>query len=144
MRGNPPSDIRLSSHRSLRHSPAAERRSHSWLGLPCAVAIACIAAVLIGYPTLRLRDVYFALATLVYPLILGLVVTYFELQEVLVPTHPEAQFLYMSWVDPRWFAALFGAIALLVWLALTLVEASRYRLFWRRSGKTRRRRARPA
>ena len=99
-----------------------------WLGIPCAVAFACIAAVLIGYPTLRLRDVYFALATLVYPLILGLIVTYLELQEVLVPTHPEAQFLYMSWADPRWFAALFGLIALLVWIGLGLVERSRYRL----------------
>jgi ABC-type branched-subunit amino acid transport system ATPase component/ABC-type branched-subunit amino acid transport system permease subunit len=99
-----------------------------WAGIPCAVAIACVAAALIGYPTLRLRDVYFALATLVYPLILGLIVTYFELQEVLVPTHPEAQFLYMSWVDPRWFAALFGLIVLLVWFGLTLVEGSRYRL----------------
>jgi ABC-type branched-subunit amino acid transport system ATPase component/ABC-type branched-subunit amino acid transport system permease subunit len=99
-----------------------------WIGAPCAIGVACIAALLIGYPTLRLRDVYFALATLVYPLILGLIVTYLELQEVLVPTHPEAQFLYMSWTDPRWFAALFGLIALIVWIALTLVERSRYRL----------------
>jgi ABC-type branched-subunit amino acid transport system ATPase component/ABC-type branched-subunit amino acid transport system permease subunit len=99
-----------------------------WIGIPCAVAVASLAALLIGYPTLRLRDVYFALATLVYPLILGLIVTYLELQEVLVPTHPEAQFLYMSWADPRWFAALFGLIALLVWIGLTLIERSRYRL----------------
>ncbi len=99
-----------------------------WLGIPCAVAVACIAAALIGYPTLKLRDVYFALATLVYPLILGLIVIYLELQEVLVPTHPEAQFLYMSWADPRWFAALFGLIGLLVWIGLGLVERSRYRL----------------
>jgi ABC-type branched-subunit amino acid transport system permease subunit/ABC-type ATPase involved in cell division len=99
-----------------------------WIGASCAVGVACLAALLIGYPTLRLRDVYFALATLVYPLILGLIVTYLGLQEVLVPTHPEAQFLYMSWTDPRWFAALFGLIALLVWIALTLVERSRYRL----------------
>src|SRR5579872_4950910 len=99
-----------------------------WIGAPCAVGAACLAALLIGYPTLRLREVYFALATLVYPLILGLIVTYLELQEVLVPTHPGAPFLYMSWTDPRWFAALFGLIALLVWIALTLVERSRYRL----------------
>src|SRR5579872_2487990 len=99
-----------------------------WVGLPCAAAAAAIAAGIIGYPTLRLRDVYFALATLVYPLILGLFVTYFELQEVLVPTHPEAQFLYMSWADPRWFAALFGLIMTFVWIALSLVERSRYRL----------------
>lgn len=99
-----------------------------WIGAPCAVAAACVAALLIGYPTLRLRDVYFALATLVYPLILGLIVTYLGLQEVLVPTHSDAQFLYMSWTDPRWFAALFGLIALIVWIVLTLVERSRYRL----------------
>src|SRR5579872_2214884 len=99
-----------------------------WVGLPCAVAAAAIAAGIIGYPTLRLRDVYFALATLVYPLILGLFVTYFELQEVLVPTHPEAQFLYMSWADPRWFAALFGLIMTFVWIALSLLERSRFRL----------------
>jgi branched-chain amino acid transport system permease protein len=99
-----------------------------WLGIPCGVVAAAIAAAVIGYPTLRLRDVYFALATLVYPLILALVVIYLGLQEVLVPTHPEAQFLYMSWVDPRAFAVLFGLIALASWIGLTLLEASRWRL----------------
>jgi branched-chain amino acid transport system permease protein len=99
-----------------------------WLGIPCGVLVACVAAAVIGYPTLRLRDVYFALATLVYPLILSLIVIYLGLQEVLVPAHPEAPFLYMSWIDPRAYALLFGLIGLIAWLGLSLLERSRYRL----------------
>jgi len=99
-----------------------------WLGIPCGVVASCIAALVIGYPTLRLRGVYFALATLVYPLILALIVTYLGLQEVLVPAHPEAPLAYMSWVDPRAFAILFGVVALVAWLGLSVLEASRYRL----------------
>lgn len=99
-----------------------------WLGVPCGVFVACAAAAVIGYPTLRLRDVYFALATLVYPLILSLIVIYCGLQEVLVPAHPEAPLLYMSWIDPRAYALLFGIIGLLAWWGLSLLDRSGYRL----------------
>ena len=105
-----------------------ERDVPPWLGLPCGVGLACLAALLIGAPTLRLRDVYFALATLVYPLILGLIVTWLGLQEVLVSTHPDAPLLFMSWVDARAYAVAFGLLILLAWIALTLLERSRLRL----------------
>lgn len=35
-----------------------------WIGLPVAVAVAALFGLLIGFPTLRLRGPYFALATL--------------------------------------------------------------------------------
>ena len=42
---------------------------------------------------LRLSGIYFALATLAYPLILQLLFTYWGYQEALIPAHPESPFL---------------------------------------------------
>jgi len=45
-----------------------------WLGMWVGVAIATIAGLIIGYPTLRLRGIYFALATFAFALILQVVI----------------------------------------------------------------------
>jgi branched-chain amino acid transport system ATP-binding protein/branched-chain amino acid transport system permease protein len=44
-----------------------------WIGMGVAVAVAVLAAVLIGLPTFRLAGIYFGLATLAYPLIFRIV-----------------------------------------------------------------------
>jgi branched-chain amino acid transport system permease protein len=41
-----------------------------WLGIPLGTLAGVVAAVLVGYPTFRLRGVYFSLAMLAYPLTL--------------------------------------------------------------------------
>jgi branched-chain amino acid transport system permease protein len=46
-----------------------------WIGMIAAVAVAVLAAVLIGLPTFRLAGIYFGLATLAYPLIFRIVMT---------------------------------------------------------------------
>ena len=41
-----------------------------WLGIPMAMVVGAIAAVIIGFPTFRLRGHYFALSMLAYPMAL--------------------------------------------------------------------------
>ncbi|MBJ7594288.1 MAG: branched-chain amino acid ABC transporter ATP-binding protein/permease [Candidatus Dormibacteraeota bacterium] len=99
-----------------------------WLGLVAAAGVAIVAALVIGIPTLRLKGVYFALASLVYPLILLLVFTYLGYQEVLVPAHNDNPDLYMSWSDTWHYAALAALFLLLAWLFTTALERSRWRV----------------
>ena len=39
-----------------------------WLGIPLGMIVGAVAGIVIGYPTFRLRGVYFALAMLAYPI----------------------------------------------------------------------------
>jgi ABC-type branched-subunit amino acid transport system ATPase component/ABC-type branched-subunit amino acid transport system permease subunit len=98
-----------------------------WFGLPVSTAAAALAALAVGVPTLRLSGVYFALATLAYPLILQLLFTYWGYQEALIPAHPESPFLYMQWRDNRWYAVIFGTIVVLCWIGTLKLERSRWR-----------------
>jgi len=47
-----------------------------WIGLVVGMLAAMMAAVLIGFPTFRLAGIYFALATLAYPLILRILMDF--------------------------------------------------------------------
>jgi branched-chain amino acid transport system permease protein len=98
-----------------------------WLGLLPSTGVAALAALAVGVPTLRLSGVYFALATLAYPLILQLLFTYWGYQEALIPAHPESPFLYMQWRDNRWYAVIFSTIVLVCWIATLELERSRWR-----------------
>lgn len=99
-----------------------------WIGLLVSTFAAALAALMVGV-TLRLSGIYFALATLAYPLILQVLFTYWGFQEALIPAHPESPFLYMQWRDNRWYAVVFGAILTLCWLATVFLERSRWRYF---------------
>jgi ABC-type branched-subunit amino acid transport system ATPase component/ABC-type branched-subunit amino acid transport system permease subunit len=98
-----------------------------WFGLPVSTAVAALAALAVGVPTLRLSGIYFALATLAYPLILQLLFTYWGYQEALIPAHPESPFLYMQWRDNRWYAVIFGTVVVLCWIGTLKLERSRLR-----------------
>lgn len=98
-----------------------------WVGLLPSTVVAALAALAIGVPTLRLSGIYFALATLAYPLILQLLFTYWGYQEALIPAHPESPFLYMQWRDNRWYALIFGTIVVLCWIGTLRLERSRWR-----------------
>jgi branched-chain amino acid transport system permease protein len=98
-----------------------------WLGLVASTAVAALAALVVGAPTLRLSGIYFALATLAYPLILQVLFTYWGYQEALIPAHPESPFLYMQWRDNRWYAVIFGTILVLCWIGTLYLERSRWR-----------------
>jgi branched-chain amino acid transport system permease protein len=98
-----------------------------WFGLIFGSAVAALAALAVGAPTLRLSGIYFALATLAYPLILQVLFIYWGYQESLIPAHPESPFLYMQWRDNRWYAVIFGTILLLCWIGTNWLERSRWR-----------------
>lgn len=99
-----------------------------WVGLFVSTIAAAIAALFVGV-TLRLSGIYFALATLAYPLILQVLFTYWGYQEALIPARPDRPFLYMQWRDNRWYAALFAIILVLCWLGTVYLERSRWRYF---------------
>jgi ABC-type branched-subunit amino acid transport system ATPase component/ABC-type branched-subunit amino acid transport system permease subunit len=98
-----------------------------WVGLLASTVGAALAALIVGAPTLRLSGIYFSLATLAYPVILQVLFTYWGYQEALIPAHPESPFLFMQWRDNRWYAAIFGAILMLCWLATVFLERSHWR-----------------
>jgi ABC-type branched-subunit amino acid transport system ATPase component/ABC-type branched-subunit amino acid transport system permease subunit len=99
-----------------------------WLGIPLGMAMGCVAAVLIGLPTFRLRGHYFALSMLAYPLAMLYVLQYLGFQEVPLPMHREHPALFLQFANPLYstFVAvgLFGAAM----VAGMLVENSRFGL----------------
>ncbi len=72
-----------------------------WVGTLVGAAAAVAAAVLIGFPTFRLAGIYFALATLAYPLIFRIVADFLGYQEVAIPMVRNHAALYMQFLDPR-------------------------------------------
>src|SRR5207302_2062463 len=72
-----------------------------WIGMAAGMAAAVIAAVLIGLPTFRLAGIYFALATLAYPLIFRIVMELLGYQEVPIPMMRDRPAAYMQFRDPR-------------------------------------------
>ena len=92
-----------------------------WLGLVVGAAAAVIAAALIGFPTFRLAGIYFALATLAYPLIFRIVMDFLGYQEVSIPMIRDHPVAYMQFTDPRAYdllalAALAGTLVLSHWI----------------------------
>ena len=97
-----------------------------WLGIPLGVLVGVLAAVLIGYPTFRLRGHYFALAMLAYPLALLYVFEWLGYQEVALPMQREAPARYMQFADPRAYTAIAVALLVLALLVSLAVERSRF------------------
>src|SRR5580693_2247889 len=94
-----------------------------WIGLLASTLATALAALVVGV-TLRLSGIYFALATLAYPLILQLLFTYWGYQEALIPAHPESPFLYMQWRDNEAAASAVGINTWLVKLRAFVVSAA--------------------
>ena len=97
-----------------------------WLMIPVATVLGAIAGLLIGFPTFRLRGVYFALAMLAYPLALLYVFEWLGYQEVTLPMKRETPAAYMQFSDHRIYTLL--ALVLLATLVLItrMVEQSRF------------------
>ncbi|MBW6399353.1 branched-chain amino acid ABC transporter ATP-binding protein/permease [Roseomonas sp. HJA6] len=106
----------------------AEWHVSPWIGIPVAGLLGCLAGVVIGVPTFRLRGHYFALAMLAYPLALLHVFLWLGYQEVSLPMRREDGPAFMQFADARiygWIAvALLGGA-----MALTIaVERARFGL----------------
>jgi branched-chain amino acid transport system ATP-binding protein/branched-chain amino acid transport system permease protein len=96
-------------------------RLSPWIGIVVGMVAAVVAAVLIGLPTFRLAGIYFALATLAYPLIFRIVMEFLGYQEVPIPMIRDRPVAYMQFRDPRAYdllalAALAGTLLLSHWI----------------------------
>ena len=92
-----------------------------WIGMIVGMVAAVVAAGLIGLPTFRLAGIYFALATLAYPLIFRIVMDFLGYQEVSIPMVRDRPVAFMQFRDPRAYdllalAALGGTLLLSHWI----------------------------
>jgi ABC-type branched-subunit amino acid transport system ATPase component/ABC-type branched-subunit amino acid transport system permease subunit len=99
-----------------------------WLGIPLGMAVGALAAVVIGYPTFRLRGHYFALAMLAYPLALLYVFNWLGYQEVPLPMKRDAPGFYMQFSDYRIYIALALSLLAAALVASLAIERSRFGL----------------
>ncbi|HET7342061.1 MAG TPA: branched-chain amino acid ABC transporter permease, partial [Methylomirabilota bacterium] len=97
-----------------------------WFGIPLGVLVGVLAAVLIGYPTFRLRGHYFALAMLAYPLALLYVFSWLGYQEVALPMKREAPGWYMQFGDYRAYIAIAVGLLVVALVVTLAVERSRF------------------
>jgi ABC-type branched-subunit amino acid transport system ATPase component/ABC-type branched-subunit amino acid transport system permease subunit len=97
-----------------------------WLGIPLGMIVGAFAGIVIGYPTFRLRGVYFALAMLAYPMALLYVFVWLGYQEVPLPMKREEPALYMQFSDYRVYIALAVGLLVVSLLISLAVERSRF------------------
>ncbi len=86
-----------------------------WLGMWVGAILAVIVAFIIGFPTLRLRGAYFAVATVAFPLMTIPLLNYIGLEEVNIPF--KRGISLMQFTDMRFYvliAAVFLAIVLII------------------------------
>src|SRR5467141_2423620 len=99
-----------------------------WIGIPVGMVVGVAAGVLIGYPTFRLRGVYFALAMLAYPLALLYIFEWLGYQEVPLPMKRASPAAFMQFQDYRWYVAI-ALVMLVIAMAISLkIERSRFGL----------------
>ena len=96
-----------------------------WLGLLASLLVGVVAAVLIGLPTFRLAGIYFALATLAYPLTLQIVMDFLGYQEVTLPFMREKPWLYWQFKQPQPYSWLFLGLLMATLLLSHVIERSR-------------------
>ena len=99
-----------------------------WIGIPTGMLVGVAAGVLIGYPTFRLRGVYFSLAMLAYPLALLYVFEWLGYQEVPLPMKRDAPFAYMQFADHRAYVVIALAMLVAAMLVSLRIERSRFGL----------------
>ncbi|HUT49752.1 MAG TPA: branched-chain amino acid ABC transporter ATP-binding protein/permease [Alphaproteobacteria bacterium] len=99
-----------------------------WIGIPAATVVGVLAALLIGFPTFRLRGHYFALAMLAYPLALLYIFEWAGYQEENLPKRDDAKLFFAQFDDLR----IYGIMALVMLVAGLLIslriEQSRFGL----------------
>jgi len=99
-----------------------------WLGIPIAAVLGALAAMVIGFPTFRLRGTYFALAMLAYPLVFVYVFDWLGYQELSLPMKRDAPTWYMQFADYRAYLLLTLGLLALALVANLLVERTRFAL----------------
>jgi ABC-type branched-subunit amino acid transport system ATPase component/ABC-type branched-subunit amino acid transport system permease subunit len=97
-----------------------------WILIPIAAGISGLAALLIGYPTFRLRSHYFALAMLAYPLAILNVFMWLGYQELTIPMKREAPALHLQFSDGRVYTLIALGMTIAIMLLSRKVERSRF------------------
>src|SRR3954451_1012829 len=97
-----------------------------WIGIPAAMVVGAVAALIIGYPTFRLRGHYFALSMLAYPLALLYLFEWLGYQELTLPIKRDAPLAYMQFSDPRLYTLVALAMLLVIVAITRAVESSRF------------------
>ncbi len=97
-----------------------------WFGIPLGMIVGALAAIVIGYPTFRLRGHYFALSMLAYPMALLYVFEWLGYQEVPLPMKRQAPGFYMQFSDYRVYVALAVALLVAALLVSLAIERSRF------------------
>jgi branched-chain amino acid transport system permease protein len=97
-----------------------------WFGIPAGVVVGAIAALVIGYPTFRLRGHYFALAMLAYPLALLYLFEWLGYQEVALPMKRDAAAWYMQFSDYQIYILIALGLLVAALLISLAVERSRF------------------
>jgi branched-chain amino acid transport system permease protein len=99
-----------------------------WIGVPLGMLVGAAAGIVIGYPTFRLRGVYFALAMLAYPLALLYIFEWLGYQEVPLPMKRESPAAYMQFSDHRAYVVIALAMLVAALLVSLRIERSRFGL----------------
>jgi len=97
-----------------------------WFGIPAGALVGAVAAIVIGYPTFRLRGHYFALAMLAYPLALLYVFEWLGYQEVALPMKRIDPARYMQFSDYHVYTMLALGLLVAALLISLAVERSRF------------------
>ena len=95
------------------------------MGVFPGIAIAIIAAVVIGWPTLKLGGVYFSLATLAFPLMFIPVLSYLHLHEVSMPFVRVGGAWYLQFEDPRSYSLAALGLLIVSLLIVGTIERSK-------------------
>jgi ABC-type branched-subunit amino acid transport system ATPase component/ABC-type branched-subunit amino acid transport system permease subunit len=96
-----------------------------WIGLLAGACAGGLAGLLIGFPTFRLRGVYFSLAMLAYPLSMLYVFEYLGLQELAMPMKRDNAWAYMQFTDQRIYVLI--ATVMLVGFVILNIRLGRSR-----------------
>ena len=97
-----------------------------WFGIPAGALVGAVAAMVIGYPTFRLRGHYFALAMLAYPLALLYVFEWLGYQEIALPMKRVDPARYMQFSDNHVYTMLALSLLVAALLISLAVERSRF------------------
>jgi ABC-type branched-subunit amino acid transport system ATPase component/ABC-type branched-subunit amino acid transport system permease subunit len=97
-----------------------------WFGIPAGTVIGALAAIVIGYPTFRLRGHYFALSMLAYPLALLYLFEALGYQEMALPMKRTNAAWYMQFASYHAYLALALGLLVASLLISLAVERSRF------------------
>ena len=96
-----------------------------WLGMWVGAIISIVVAVIIGFPTLRLRGAYFAVATVAFPLITIPILNHLGFEEVSIPfTGHGASSMQFS--DIRAYVLIAVVLLAIILIIIQRMERSRF------------------